>query len=285
MKLKNIFPGEWESIYIGEGIEFTDVKPFEHGDDLRDLDLLTFVKTGEEEIIRRSVGRQMKIFIWADLSGSMCRSENMFFSSKPDIRDIAIGILIFSACNNYCPTGLCIFNNIIDSFLPAKYGMAYCDRIIELVKSKDNNRHFITTDISNAIPFLIKKIPKQSLLFFVSDFQDKLFEGDFSQLLRPITKKFDFIPVVIRDPLEKDFSLKKAINIAVKDNEGDGRAEIYLTPQKLKEIQEFSNRLLVNLEENFHKLGVDYIVLDSPTIEGCYQVIAGFFDNRKRTRL
>ncbi len=50
LKLKNVFPGEWESVYTGEGIEFADIKPFEPGDDLRDLDILTFVKSGEEEI-------------------------------------------------------------------------------------------------------------------------------------------------------------------------------------------------------------------------------------------
>jgi hypothetical protein len=61
LKLKNIFSGEWESIYKGDGIEFADIQPYEPGDDLRDLDLITLLESGEEEIIRRTVGRRMNI--------------------------------------------------------------------------------------------------------------------------------------------------------------------------------------------------------------------------------
>ncbi|MFC1875496.1 hypothetical protein ACFLY3_05065 [Chloroflexota bacterium] len=282
--LKNIFPGEWGSIYIGEGIEFANIKPFESGDDLRDLDLLTLVQSGEEEIIQRSVERQMKIFIWADLSGSMQRFEDMFFSSKPDIRDIAIGQIVFSAHNTYSPVGLCAFDKEIKCFLPARSGEEYCWEIMDRVIDQDYKGILVSADIQNAISFLIERAFPQSLLFFVSDFKDQIFEEDFTHLLRPVAKKVDFIPVVIRDPIEKDASLKRSINIAVKDNEGDGSTEIYLTPLKLQEIQEVSARHLLHLEWNFRQVGIDHVVLDSPSINNCYQVLSGFFEGRKRTR-
>src|SRR5665648_258888 len=95
LKPKNIFPGEWESIYSGDGIEFADINPFEPGDDLRNLDLPTLVQSGEEEIIRRIVERQLRIQVWVDLSGSMRRYPQLFFPSKPKIRDIATGLLLF----------------------------------------------------------------------------------------------------------------------------------------------------------------------------------------------
>jgi uncharacterized protein (DUF58 family) len=285
IKLKNIFSGEWESIYKGEGIEFTDIKPFEPGDDLRDLDLLTLVQSGEEEIIQRVVGRQMRIFIWADLSGSMQRFEEMFFSSKPEIRDIAIGLIVYSAYNAYSPVGLCAFDNEIKCFLPARSGENCCEEILNRVIAQDYKGTPVSADIRNAISFLMEKVYPQSLVFFVSDFKDQAFEGDFSDLLRPVVKKVDFIPVVIRDPIEKDVSLKRSVNIAVKDNEGDGNAEIYLTPQKLKEIQELSTSHLSHLEQNFRRVGVEHVVLDSPSIYDCYQVLSGFFEGRKRTRV
>ena len=71
IKLRNVFPGEWESVYSGEGIEFSTIKPFEPGDDVRDLDLHALVQSGEEDVILRVVERQMRIYIWADFSGSM----------------------------------------------------------------------------------------------------------------------------------------------------------------------------------------------------------------------
>ena len=75
LKLRNIFPGEWESTYLGDGIEFAATRPFEPGDDLRDLDLGTLAQSGEEEIIQRVVGRQMKVFVWADAGPATKKSK------------------------------------------------------------------------------------------------------------------------------------------------------------------------------------------------------------------
>jgi uncharacterized protein (DUF58 family) len=285
LKLKNIFSGEWDSIYVGEGIEFADIKPFEPGDDLRDLDLITLLQSGEEEIIRREVGRQMKIFVWVDFSGSMQRNEDLFFFSRPDIRDIAIGLIIYSACNAYSPTGLCIFDDKIREFLPAKYGESYCDKIMDRILDYDYRNTRKMANIPAALSFMMEKVYKQSMVFFISDFKDPVFEGDFTELLRPASRKFDFIPVVIRDPIEKDVILKRSLNISVKDSEGNGKSEIYLTPARLHEMQRISTKHIEHLEQNFYRAGIDYALLDSPSIDDCYQVLSGFFVGRKRIRV
>jgi uncharacterized protein (DUF58 family) len=285
LKLKNIFPGEWESIYTGEGIEFTDIRPFEPGDDLRDLDLAALVRSGEEETILRATGRQMKVFVWADLSGSMLRSTEMFLSSKPRIRDIAIGLIIYSSLNAYNPVGLCAFDKEIRCFFPAKYGKTHCSKILERIIDEDYKDTRVSDDVQNAISFLMQKAYSQSMVFFVSDFKDPVFEEDFAHLLRPLAKKVDFIPVVIRDPVEKDASLKRPINIAVTDSEGGRSTEIYLTPKKLKEIQGISANHLLNLERNFRRAGVGHVVLDSPLVSDCFQVLSCFFKGRKRARV
>jgi uncharacterized protein (DUF58 family) len=283
LKLKNIFPGEWESIYTGEGIEFAAIKPFEPGDDLRDLDLHTLVQSGEEEIIQRVVERQMKVFIWVDFSGSMQRFEEMFFSQKPEIKDIAIGLLLFSACNAYSPVGLYAFNKEMGRFFPARSGERYCWEILNWIIDQEYWGSMVPADIQGAISFLMERASPRSLVFFISDFQDQAFEGDFTTLLRAVAKKFDYVPVVIRDPLEKEASLKRPVTIAAKDSEGDKSAEISLTPQKLKEIQEVSARHLLHLERNFRQVGIEHVVLDSHSINDCYQVLSGFFEGRKRT--
>jgi len=285
LKLKNIFSGEWESIYKGEGIEFADIQPYEPGDDLRDLDLVTLVKSGEEEIVQRTVGRQMKIFIWADLSGSMKRTQDMFFSSKPDIRDITIGLIIYSARNVYSPAGLCAFDNEIKFFVLAKYGEDHCDRILDRVLEQDYKGAPVPADIMKSLNYLIENVYKQSIVFYVSDFKDAVFEEDFTDLLKPVAKKFDFIPVVIRDPIEKNAVLKRPLNITVRDNEGDRRTEIYLTPEKLRELQRASAKHLWHLDSNFRQVGLDYVVLDSPSIDDCYHVLSRFFEGRNRIRV
>ena len=284
MKLKNIFPGEWESIYTGEGIEFAGIRPLEPGDDLRNLDLHTLLQSGEEEIIERVVERQMRVFVWADFSGSTQRFEEMLFPQKPEIKDIAIGLLLFSASNAYSPVGLYAFNKEMRRFFPARSGERYCWEIVNWVIDQQYQGSVAAADIQSAVSFLIQRAFPQSLVFFVSDFQDQAFEGDFSALLRPVAKKFDFVAVVIRDPLEKQASLRRPVTITVKDSEGDRSAEICLTPQKLREIQESSARHLLHLEQGFRAVGVGHVVLDSPSIEDCHGVLLGFFEARRRTR-
>ncbi len=284
VKLMNIFPGEWESVYSGEGIEFDKTKPFEPEDDLRELDLHTLAQTGEEEIIQRVVERQMKIFIWADFSGSMLRFEEIFFSQKPKIRDIAIGLLLFSALNAYSPVGLCVFNQEIKKFFPARYGERYCWEMLNLIIEEEYKSVPVSADVQRGLSFMVERTPSQSLVFWVSDFQDELFEEDFTQFLRPVAKKFDLIPVVIRDPLEKGMILERSSRIALRDSEGDKKAEIYLTPQKLRNLHQTSKSYLLHLENNFRKVGVEPVVLDFPSVEDCYVILSGFFESRRRRR-
>jgi uncharacterized protein (DUF58 family) len=285
IKLKSVVPGERESIYTGDGIEFSTIKPLEPGDDLRDLNLVTLVQSGEEEIIQRVAGRQMPIFICADLSGSMLRFKDMFLSSKPDIRDIGVGMLIYSAFNSYSPVGLCAFADEIRWFLPARYGEVFCDDILKKIKEQDYKGATAPADVQKAIACLMQRVPNQSMVFFVSDFKEPIFEEDFTGLLRTVAKKFDFIPVVIMDPIERYAFLTKPVNVIVRDSEGGGMAEIYLTPQKVKEMQEISARHLEHLAYNFRNAGLEYFVLDSPSINDCFRVISDFFDARRRTRV
>ncbi len=285
MKLRNIFPGEWESVFAGKGIEFAAIKPFEPGDDLRDLHLQALVQSGEEKILQRAVGRQRKIFIWADWSGSLQRSEELFFSAKPEMWDIAIGLLLYSAWNAYSPVGLCVFDTEIRRFFPARYGESYCEEILNWVADQGCQGSRAGVDVPSAISGLMARVSPQSLVFFVSDFEARTFEEDFTALLRPVTKKVDLVPVIIRDPLLKVAHLKRSVSITVQDSEGSGNAEIYLTPPKLKELQDISARHLGHLERNFRQAGIEPVVLDSPKIEDCYQVLANYFEARKRTKV
>ncbi len=284
LKLKNIFPGEWESVYTGDGIEFMGIKPFEPGDDLRDLDLYTLVRSGEEEIIERAVGRQLRVFIWADLSGSLQKSEAAFFPAKREIRDNAIGMLAFSAWNAYSPVGLCAFDREIRKFFQAGPGESYCREIMDWILDQEYTNP-VPADVSKAIAFLMERAFPQSLVFFISDFQDPVFEDDFSDLINPAAEKFDLITVVIRDPLETDATLPRSAILSVSGDEGSGGKAIYLTSRKLREIQKVSAGHLSHLERNFRRAGINHVVLDSPSLEHCYESLSGLFQARRRAPL
>ncbi len=284
LKLKNVYPGEWESIHVGEGIEYSASKPYEPGDDLRDLDLQALVQSGEEEIIQRAVGRQRQIFIWVDLTGSMQRQPEMVFSDKPAIRDIAVGLLTFSAWHTYSPVGLCAFDRRVRQFFQARSGESYCEELVTWFLEHADQGARGPADIEGALDFLRERISAQSLVLFISDFQDAVFEGHFAPLFRAVAKRYDFVPVVIRDPLECAIDLKHTAVLAICDSEGTRRNEMTITPSRLTEIREASARHLGHVEQQFREVGLEHVVLNSAELEHCYQTLAGFFQSRRRTR-
>jgi uncharacterized protein (DUF58 family) len=283
LKLMNIFPGEWESIYTGSGIEFADSRPYEPGDDLGDLDLAALVQTGEEIMVQRAVARRMNIYVLVDMSGSMRRSADMFFPFKPDIRDIAAGLVVFSSNKVYSPVGLGIITENVDSFIPAGSGEQHNTAVLERIISYD----FCDSGSSNiqeALSLLIRRIPSQSMVFLISDFYNGVFEEDFTHLLRPLVKRCDFIPVVIQEAFPEDVPLKKAVNISVRDNETKGRSDFCLTPELIDEMRTISMEHLVHLKNNFNRMGIDQVVLNSPSPDRCCQDFTDYFENRKRIK-
>jgi len=282
IKLSNILTGEWEGLFSGEGIEFSKIKPFEPGDDTRQLDLHTLLQSGEEEVIERVAERQLKIYVCADFSSSLFRFEKLFFTQKPEIRDVAIALLLFSACNAYSPVGFFAFNREVKKFFPARSGERYCWEILDWIIEEEYRGASAPADIQNTLLFLLERVPRQSLVFWVSDFKDPVFGGNFSERLRRAAKKFDLVPVVIRDPLENTGLLKRATRITLSDSGGNETTELYLTPQKLKEMQEISTRHTLDLESNFRKAGIEHVILDSPSITDCQEVFLSFFQARKK---
>lgn len=288
-KLRNILPGEWESNYIGGGIEFDSIRPFEPGDDIKDIDLHTLVQSGEQEIIHRKDRRQMKIFICADFSGSMQRFERMLFPSKSKIREMVIGLLLFSAWKMNSPVGLCSYNGEKNKFFEAQRGQNNCEKILHWIMSNDmgndyDSRHS-SIDIQKILSLIVRRFSPQSMIFLVSDFEDYLFEGDFSTVLRIIADRFDLIPVIIRDPLTKTNCFNKSFRINVCNNEEDRIVqEFFLTPQILKKIQAISEKHILHLRNIFHRLRIEPIIIDTNMIDTCFKIFTDFFQIRQFSR-
>ena len=284
LRLQNIFPGEWESIYKGRGIEVADIKPFEPGDDLHAIDSRTLGLQERMRIIQRIVEKQLRIYVWADFSTSMKRfkNEEMFFWTKPQIRDIAIGIIFYSAAKIYCPTGLYPFGLKEKQIFPAKTGESYCQEVLSWILSIAPKLISISSGVEDILHSLPQLAAPQNVVFFISDFKQRAFERDFIDLLRPIVNKFDFIPIVVIDPLETTIRIKRSIRISVRSGSGGQKAELYLTPKLLREMQEVSQKHMLHLGDNFKKIGVEHMILDSPSIEDCSKVFVNFFQNRRR---
>ena len=147
MKLRNIFPGEWASVYKGEGMEFAGTRSFEPGDNPRNMDFLTLVQSGEELVIDRVETRRLRVYCFADYSGSLQYFEHMLFPKKPFIRDIAIGLILFSAVKVYSPIGFYPFGLVKSKFFPPRMGEGYCWEILNWLSDEENPHPYTSSGV------------------------------------------------------------------------------------------------------------------------------------------
>jgi uncharacterized protein (DUF58 family) len=284
LKLKNVTPGESESIFAGEGIEYAATKPYEPGDNARDLDLQALAQAGEEEVVERVVDRQRRIYLWVDVSASMQRVPQMFFGSKPDIRDAAVGLLVFSALKAYSPVGLGALGHEVVRFFAARRGESYGQEIVEWFLAHADQGDYGTADLSHALAGWRVRLPAQSLVLFISDFQQAVFETDFAGLLKTTAARFDLVPIILRDPLESGAPPPLPVTLSIWDRATGRRVETDLTPRRFADLQAHSARHLAHLTHEFHKVGIDPVVLDSPSVPQCHRTLSAFFESRRRAR-
>lgn len=193
--VNNVFSGEYHSVFKGRGMAFSEVREYQVGDDIRNIDWNVtarfnhpFVKVFEEE-------RELTVILMVDISGSQ------FFGSsdytKQQLAAEISAILAFSALKNNDKTGLILFTGEVEKFIPPKKTKLHILRIIrELLSYTPKEKN---TNIKSALEFLNSTITKKSITFLISDFKDSGFE----KVLKIASKKHDLVPILVRDEKEK----------------------------------------------------------------------------------
>lgn len=191
----HIFSGQYHSAFKGRGMTFSEVREYQYGDDIRNIDWNVtarfhrpFVKIFEEE-------REMTVMLLIDVSGS-----NDFGSAGVTKRDITAelaAVLAFSAIQNNDKVGVIFFSDQIEKFIPPKKGSSHILRIIsEIVTFKPQHRG---TDIGEGLKFLTSAIKKRTTAFLISDF---VTSKPFEQELRIAARKHDLISLRVTDKRE-----------------------------------------------------------------------------------
>ena len=194
--VNQVFSGEYHSVFKGRGMEFSEVREYQLGDDVRTIDWNVtarldhpFVKIFEEE-------RELTVILLVDMSGSQ------FFGSQGHLkRDIAIevgAILAFSAMKNNDKVGVILFSDEIEKFVPPRKGRSHALRIVrELISFEPKRPH---TSLRTALEYLNHAIKKRSIVFVISDFMDSGYET----ALRIVGKRHDLIGIILLDPRERE---------------------------------------------------------------------------------
>ena len=208
----HIFGGEYHSAFKGRGMTFSEVRQYQYGDDIRSIDWNVtarynepFVKVFEEE-------RELTLMLMVDVSGSeFFGTEGVF---KKEILTEIAATLAFSAMQNNDKTGLILFAEEVELFIPPKKGKSHVLRIIrELLEFQPKSSK---TSLSTALRFLTNVMKKKAIVFVLSDFMDE----DYGNTLKIIGKKHDITGIRVYDAKEE--SIPDLGMIQVQDAETGG---------------------------------------------------------------
>jgi len=244
----HIFAGQYHSSFKGRGMAFSEVREYNYGDDVRNIDWNVtarfnkpFVKVFEEE-------REMTVVLLIDVSASHEFGTRQSF--KQDVITEIAAVLSFSAIKNNDKVGVIFFSDKIEKFIPPKKGSTHILRIIrELVDFQAESKG---TDIAGALKFLTNAIKKRCTAFVISDFKSPAF----MDALKIATSKHDVMAVRIFDQRETEMpnvGLIQMVDAETGENrwmDTSDRAtrEFFSEKARMEELQ---------VKEVFKKSGVD----------------------------
>ena len=193
----HIFSGQYHSAFKGRGMTFSEVREYEFGDDIRNIDWNVtarfnrpFVKIFEEE-------REMTVMLLIDVSGS--NDFGSLSQSKRDLTAELAAVLAFSAIQNNDKVGVIFFSSKIEKFIPPKKGSSHILRIIrEIVDFQPTERG---TDIGEGLRFLTSAIKRRTTAFLISDFMTT---QSFEKEMQIAANKHDLVALRITDRREMD---------------------------------------------------------------------------------
>ncbi len=253
---RNIFAGEYHSAFKGRGMAFSEVREYQFGDDIRNIDWNVtarynkpFVKVYEEE-------RELTVMLLIDVSGSR-EFGSMDKLKKNTITEIS-AILAFSAIQNNDKIGVIFFSDKIEKFIPPKKGRSHILRIIsELIDFEPEARG---TDISRAIRYLTDAIKKRCTAFVISDFIQK--EATLENALSIANNRHDIVALRIFD--ERETELPNIGMIKLKDAETGSYSWIDSSDRKARSIyRKWWMDLSAELDNSFKRSRVDYVSINT----------------------
>ena len=246
---KNIFAGEYHSAFKGRGKTFSEVREYQYGDDIRNIDWNVtarhnrpYVKIFEEE-------RELTVMLMIDVSASR-NFGTISKLKKNQITEIA-AVLAFSAIQNNDKIGVIFFSDKIEKFIPPKKGRTHILHIIrELIDFYPEDKQ---TDIEQALEYMTNSIKKRCTCFVISDFID---EHDFAHALAIANRKHDVVALRVYDPRENQ--LPPVGMMYLRDAETGEQMWVDTSDKKLREAYEkYAFVREKELDAIFKRSGVD----------------------------
>ncbi|GHT64757.1 hypothetical protein AGMMS50239_23070 [Bacteroidia bacterium] len=206
----NIFAGQYHSAFKGRGMAFSEVREYEFGDDIRDIDWNVTARYSKPYIKIFEEERELTVMLLIDVSGS--RNFGTIEVLKKDMITEIAATLAFSAIQNNDKIGVIFFSDRIEKFIPPQKGKKHILYIIrELI---DFEPQHTNTDIGQVLKYLTNAIKKRCTAFVFSDYINK---GDYQDALTIANKKHDIVAIQVYD--DRETEMPKVGMVKVKDAE------------------------------------------------------------------
>ncbi|MDX1592427.1 MAG: DUF58 domain-containing protein [Balneolaceae bacterium] len=194
--VNNIFGGEYQSAFKGQGMEFSEVREYTFGDDIRQIDWNVTARNGTPYIKIFEEEREQTLMLCVDISPSG------FFGSRSQTKmELSIeicAVLAFSAIKNNDKVGLVLFTDTIEKVVPPKKGRTHVLRLIrELYTTEPSGTR---TSIGDALSYVNRLLNRRSIIVLASDFEDQNFEKQH----KITSQKHDLVNLVVHDRLEEE---------------------------------------------------------------------------------
>ena len=269
--VNDVFAGEYHSVFKGRGMDFSEVREYQIGDDIRAIDWNVtaryghpFVKVFEEE-------RELTVMLLVDASrsGEFGTADRM----KGEIAVELCALLAFSAIKNNDKVGLLIFTDRVEKFIAPRKGKSHALWVLrELLYFKPEDRK---TDIAAALEYLSRIIRRRSVVFLVSDF----LSTDYQKALRIANKRHDIVAVHIVDPRERE--MPSVGFLELEDAETGERLLVDTSDPELRRLySQRSGDAMTQRDQLFKSMGLDSIVID--TGESYLEPLVRFFRARAK---
>ena len=268
-----IFSGQYHSVFKGRGMAFSEVREYQHGDDIRNIDWNVTARFNHPYIKIFDEERELTVMLLIDVSAS-----NQFGTKKAFKQEIITeisAVLAFSAIHNNDKVGVIFFSNTIEKFIPPKKGTSHILRIIrELIEFKPQHQE---TNLTEPLRYLTNAIKKRCTAFLLSDFLDRGFED----AIKIANKKHDLIAVRVFD--EREMELPDVGLIRAKDAESGKQVWVDSSDRKVR--RQYNNWYKAHndyLADTFLRSGVD--VAKIATDQDYIKPLLGLFRKRGARR-
>lgn len=248
---RNIFAGQYHSAFKGRGMAFSEVREYQYGDDIRDIDwnvtaryVRPYIKVFEEE-------RELTVMLLIDVSGS--RDFGTANVMKKEVITEIAATLAFSAIQNNDKIGVIFFSDKVEKFIPPQKGKKHILYIIrELIDFHPEDKQ---TDIAQVLKYLTNAIKKRCTAFLISDFIDK---GGFKDALTVANRKHDMVAIQVYD--QRETELPPVGLMKIKDAETGREQWIDSSSVRVREAyRDWWLKRQAQMDDTFKKCHVDSV--------------------------